>query len=295
MKTKLFFLSVIVSLVIVSCSNEKENEESIEVKDTTATKVQENAPSVMLLSNDETYFQVPSPGEVLAFLKTISNKENKNISSLNQVDNLKKYTDEKSKALNFGIYSTDLSYCSIFNMGMETIKYFKVVKQLGDQLGLSSILTPDLISRIEKNIDNSDSLRKITDKMFFSSYELLEDSKQGHTLALFLTGSWIESMYIALNMVSNYQEKDPIVQKIYEQKKTLQNIIEFLKKYESQSEDVKQIKEPIINLLNAYNLPDDKNTKTKKQKNVDSNYFNEKSFNEVKSQILSLRKKFTEV
>ena len=140
--------------------------------------------------------------------------------------------DNKSKALNFGIYSCDLSYCSIFQIGSEALKYFKTVKQLGDEIGVSSAIQPEILKRLEGNIGNPDSLSVITDDIYFSSFETLEASKQGPTLALVVTGGWIESLYIATSL-AKYEAKSPVVERLADQKYTLDNLIEFLKKYEA--------------------------------------------------------------
>src|SRR5690606_24857307 len=117
----------------------------------------------------ETFFQVPSPGEMLTFIKTVAKKDNKNTSFLNDPAKEKNYTDGKSKALNFGIYSCDLSYCSIFEIGSEALKYFKTVKAMGDQIGVSTAIKPEILKRIEKNIGYPDSLAVLTDDVYFSS------------------------------------------------------------------------------------------------------------------------------
>lgn len=214
------------SLMLVSCGGDKtEGSDDVSGIDTTQTEVQTTQVT-------ETFFQVPSPGEMLTFIKMVGGKNNKNVSFLNSPDNQKNYTDNKAKALNFGIYSCDLSYCSIFEIGSEALKYFKVVKQLGDQIGVSSAIKPEVLKRLEGNIGNPDSLSVITDDVYFTSFETLESSKQGPTLSLVVAGGWIESLYIATNL-SKYDAKSPVVERLADQKYTLDNLIEFLKKYES--------------------------------------------------------------
>jgi len=214
------------SLMLVSCGGDKtEGGDELSGVDTLKTETQTEQIT-------ETFFQVPSPGEMLTFIKMVGGKNNKNVSFLNSPDNQKNYTDNKSKALNFGIYSCDLSYCSIFEIGSEALKYFKTVKQLGDQIGVSSAISPEVLKRLEGNIGNPDSLSVITDDVYFSSFESLEASKQGPTLSLVVAGGWIESLYIATSL-AKYDAKSPVVERLADQKYTLDNLIEFLKKYES--------------------------------------------------------------
>ena len=225
MKRNYFLIAPLAAtLMLGSCGgNKTEGDEDLAATDTLKTEVQTEQIT-------ETFFQVPSPGEMLTFIKMVGGKNNKNVSFLNSPDNQKNYTDNKSKALNFGIYSCDLSYCSIFEIGSEALKYFKTVKQLGDQIGVSSAIKPEVLKRLEGNIGNPDSLSVITDDVYFSSFEALESSKQGPTLSLVVAGGWIESLYIATSL-AKFEAKSPVVERLADQKYTLDNLIEFLKKY----------------------------------------------------------------
>ncbi len=229
--------AVAVGLMLTSCGGDK-----TEATDDLAAGVDSAKTELAQAQITETFFQVPSPGEMLTFIKMVGGKNNKNISFLNNVDNQKNYSDNKSKALNFGIYSCDLSYCSIFEIGTEALKYFKTVKQLGDQIGVSSALKPEMMKRLEGNIGNSDSLAVITDDVYFSSFETLENSKQGPTLSLVVAGGWIESLFIATSL-AKYEENSQIVERLADQKYTLDNLIEFLKKHEADASVASVVKQ----------------------------------------------------
>lgn len=228
-RNSLFVVPVLASLMFTSCGgNKTEGGDDIAATDSTKTEVVDNS------NITETFFQVPSPGEMLTFIKMVGGKNNKDVSFLNSPDNQKNYSDNKSKALNFGVYSCDLSYCSIFEIGAQALKYFKTVKQMGDQIGVSTAIKPEVLKRLESNLGNPDSLAVITDDVYFSSFEVLENSKQGPTLSLVVAGGWIESLYIATNLNSGkFDEKSAIVERLADQKYTLDNLIEFLKKYQS--------------------------------------------------------------
>jgi hypothetical protein len=243
-----------------SCGNPEKAEEA---ESTEVPKTEEPAADAV----SETFFQVPSPGEMLSFIKMVGGTKNKNTTFLNPPSNQKTYNDAKSKALNFGIYSCDLSYCSIFEIGSEALKYFKVVKVMGDQIGVSTAIKPETLKRIEANISQPDSLAIITDDVYFSSFEALEDSKQGPTLALVVAGGWLESIYIAVNL-AKYEPNSSVVERLADQKYTLENLIEYLKKHQADP-GVAAVKADFDSLLAQYNTIKEQEAKGgAKSKNV---------------------------
>ncbi len=244
---KFYILPLVTGAVLSSCGGgDNKGEDLDHLVDSVKT---ENVEAVNPVS--ETFFQVPSPGEMLTFIKMIGGKNNNNTSFLNPADNAKNYTDNKLKALNFGIYSCDLSYCSIFEIGTDALKYFKTVKQMGDQIGVSSAIKPEIMKRLESNVGNPDSLAVITDDVYFQSFETLDGGGQGTTLALMVAGGWIESLFIATNL-SKYEANSLVVERLADQKYTLENLVEFLKKHEADA-GVAAVKADFEGLLSEFN------------------------------------------
>ena len=257
-KSTLLFLSAFTAFSLSSCGGGEKTDENDSAVDSTKTEEPKTGPV------SETFFQVPSPGEMLTFIKMVGGKTNKDISFLNPPSNEKNYTDSKSKSLNFGIYSCDLSYCSIFEIGSESLKYFKTVKVMGDQIGVSTAIKPEVLKRLESNISSPDSLAVITDDVYFSSFEALEDSKQGPTLALVVAGGWLESIYIAVNL-AKYKAESPVIERLADQKYTLENLIEFLKKHEADP-NVMAVKGDFDGLLAEFNKMSEQDAKPVKAK-----------------------------
>ena len=215
-----------------------------------STKVDSAAAKTVTESSNEMSYQIPSPKEMFVFIKQVAGKNNKRVDVLNSPDNVKNYTDAKTQAVNFGIYSCDLTYCSIFEIGTDALKYFKSVKQLGDAIGVSSAISPDMLKRLEKNMGNPDSLVEVADNLYFSSFETLQNSQQGNTLALAVAGGYIEGLSIACNLVK-YNKKNPAVERIADEKYTLENVIDFMKKYESDA-GVKETLTKLEDLQNTF-------------------------------------------
>lgn len=291
-KSTLLFLSAITAFSLSSCGG---GEKTDDMDSVDSTKTEEPKPGPV----SETFFQVPSPGEMLTFIKMVGGKNNKNITFLNPPSNEKNYTDVKLKALNFGIYSCDLSYCSIFEIGSESLKYFKTVKMMGDQIGVSTAIKPEVLKRLESNISSPDSLAVITDDVYFSSFEALEDSKQGPTLALVVAGGWLESIYIAINL-AKYEANSPVIERLADQKYTLENLIEFLKKHESDP-SVSQVKADFEGLLAEFNKMGEQEAKPAKSNDSKTTtlgggkqlVITEEVYNTITGKIKAIRNSYT--
>jgi hypothetical protein len=238
LKSIVYLLFTSLSLGLISCGGDDNHSDDLVVTD--STKV--DSTSLKNEIGEEIIYQVPSPSEMLTFVKMVGGKANKNSTFLNSADNASKYNDSKSKAINFGIYGCDLSYCSTFSMGVEALKYFKVVKKLGDEVGVSTTIDVNVAKRLENNVGNPDSLAFISDDLYYSSFEDLQKGKQGSTLALMVAGGYIESLYIVTNL-NKFDAKNQATQRIADQKYTLDNIIEFMKKYESDASVAEVIKD----------------------------------------------------
>lgn len=246
--------------------------------------------------------QVPSPGEMLQFIKMLGGKSNKNTSFLNPPSNLNAYNEASQKALNFGIYSCDLSYCSVFEIGSETLKYFKTVKQLGDQMGLSSAISNDQLKRLESNVSKSDSLSVITDDIYFTSFSALENSKQGPTIALIMAGGWVESMHIACNLVT-FKAQSPASERIADQKYALENIMDYMKKY-SGNTMVDNVRADLEKLYSVFQKIEEKEITPGKQTSGTTVLggsqqkqlvISAANFKDIAAEISALRSKFTHI
>lgn len=285
-------------LLFTSCgggnkTTDTENMNSDAKTDTTKAVKQNN-------QNTEMTYQIPSPKEMFVFIKQVASKNNKRVDVLNSPDNVKNYTDPKTQALNFGAYSCDLTYCSIFEIGTDVLKYFKIVKQLGEAIGVQNSISPAMLKSLDKNIGNPDSLVEIADNLYFSSFETMQNSQQGNTLALSVAGGYIEGLSIACNLVK-YDKNNPAIERIAGEKYTLENIIDFMKKYDSDA-GVKETISKLEELKAVFNqvtekqegkvaVKDDKGSKV--LGGGSEMEMTEAQYNAVKEKVNAIRKSFT--
>src|ERR1700704_6351344 len=108
--------------------------------------------------------QIPSPLEISVLLKQSGTKYNSSI--LNPPENLSKYNSNFKKALNLGIYGTDLGYTNIYEQNQDGIKYLSTIKTLADGLNIGQFFDIVTIGRLASNSKNLDSLLLITTQNF---------------------------------------------------------------------------------------------------------------------------------
>ncbi len=295
-KIILFANAIALTALISACGNSEDH------ADTSAMDSTMVDSSDMMMGSDgpQEYISIPSPDEMFSFMKSVGGA-GKSTAFLNNPDNYNKYVDSKSKALNFGVYATDFLYCSTFDYGTEGLKYFVNVKKLGDDLGISGAISESTADRIKKNIGKNDSLTSISNTLYFSAISELEKSDKASLLSLVIAGGWIESMHLVTNMVKKFDAKNPAIERIAEQKYTLDNLIGYLAKYES-DENVAAVKTQMMELKGEYDKLEEKassgNISTIGGKKVLGGgtqiTMNEEQYKAIAAKIKSIRDSFTQ-
>jgi hypothetical protein len=168
---------------------------------------------------------MPSPYQVAQLIK--SNNIPFNESILNNPENAKRYNTNFKKALNFGVYGTNLSYLNIYNRTPESIAYLNVLKKLSEELGINSAFDAELFKKIESNISNQDSLLIILSSSYRRVDGFLRENDRSDVGSLILAGGWVESLYLLTTIAKSSSNRETI-NRIGEQKHPLDNLIEVL-------------------------------------------------------------------
>jgi len=146
---------------------------------------------------------------------------------LNNPELLKKYTTEVYKALNLGIYGSDLSISNTFNKTQESLLFLKCVNILASDLEVSAAFDKRTIDRLESNRDNRDSLVLIVVNAFRHIDDILRSNNRSSTSALILSGCFIEGLYVSCKLAG--ESKSPEIAKaIIDQKRALGGLIMML-------------------------------------------------------------------
>ena len=293
MKIRFLKLSSIaaISFLAVSCANADSDQAIVEEE-----VVEEVINEVSEDPIDDIFYQVPSPNDLFNVLKDADISYNKDI--LNDLSLVETFNTKKSKALNFGVYAADLAYVSSLGQIGDASNFFETIRALSKELEIENAMNDVIYARIQENLDasNPDSLFSLSNETYYKAYAYLDDNDRGDVLGMIVVGGWIEGLNIILN-VQEYEENSDVVQRIADQRLTLENLLVFTSRI--QNEDLDNIISelaPIEELFSSLEISEEADFSAEKSEEGVMMFgggstvsINEEQFNKLKSIVGGLR------
>jgi hypothetical protein len=115
---------LLILALLTACGSGKKTDEQAMLQSLDSAKTE--GPTISEAVIGDILQQIPSPLEISVLLKESGKKYNVNY--LNSPDNLAKYNSNYKKALNLGIYGTDLGYTNIYEQNQDGVKYMASIK-----------------------------------------------------------------------------------------------------------------------------------------------------------------------
>jgi hypothetical protein len=224
----------LVIALLTSCgsgNNQKEDAilQSIDSTSTEATGMTAEVINGVLQS-------IPSPLEMSVLLKESGKKYNASL--LNSSDYVSKYNSNYKKALNLGVYGTDLGYTNIYEQNQDGVKYMGAIKELADGLNIGQFFDVETIGRLATNSKNLDSLLLITTQNFNSINQYLQTQSRSNLSVLLLTGGWMEALNIVCQVAKANPDNKQLRETVGEQKIILENIVLLLSFYKDTDQNM---------------------------------------------------------
>lgn len=219
MKPNYHHLSFIltIGLLLGSCVNKD---------DVNKSQLEDVDPSTLLHTNfNGKQFSIPSPVLTVLLLKEINTPYQVDI--LIDSKSIDQKTSEYSRSLFLGALAADLGYVSFYNDNTKIVKYLLEVEKITNDLGLNNAFNKQFVKRYQDNIANTDSLIFQSSEAFKQADLYLKNNDRVQSSVLILIGGWVESMYIASQIAKQSQNKQ-VIERIGEQKQTLETIISVL-------------------------------------------------------------------
>ncbi|MGD9978568.1 MAG: hypothetical protein AB7S54_11630 [Bacteroidales bacterium] len=247
-KNYLRMLGVILIFLVGACNSDRGKDDSLQVTSDELTPDSTVAEGIQ--SVKQIFYSLPSPLETALILKRSGARYNEEI--LNPVGNVSRYNTSKSMALNLGIYSTDLSYASLFDQTQATIKFMTASKKMAENLGILNAIDNSVIQRLEENVNNRDVIMETISETFLNTSSILEEDDRIAIGSIILVGGWIEGLYIATSLVEDVQSTDnELVDRIVDQKFSLGTVLNLLNQ-SIENADIKDIYSDIVELQKIY-------------------------------------------
>ncbi len=252
------------SILLAGCNNvsndEKNTEEIVDTVKVSTDKVE--------VEQEEVSYNLPSALQIAYVSRKSGAKYNASV--LNSIENVKKYnTSNYKRAINFGVYSSDLANCLFNKKYQESKQYLKALKEMGSFLGLNQAFESDnLAERFDKNISNEDTLIKIVSNVQLKTDMLFEQNKQKHITLIAFAGAWIESLNIAGESYLKEKNKK-VLAGFCEQLLFAPTIIKALEANKSKEDEIRDLLSEITSINDAFNSIPSVKTALEKDEDMD--------------------------
>lgn len=224
LRKHLMFLASALTLLLSSCGNNTQTTGSDDVNKI----LSDSALATQILNIDNSLYNIPSPHQ---FTKTLVDAAVGFDPSLtNPVQNVSQYSNSYKKALNMGIYGADLGYANMYERTQEAVMFFSAIKTLAQELGVINAFRKDTFEKIERNLNNEDSVMQLLASSYQDVDLFLRSNNQEHIGALILVGGWIESMHMLSSFALGNNNAE-LAALIGENKRTITNMILALTRF----------------------------------------------------------------
>ena len=246
------------------------------------------------------FYSLPSPLETAMLIKNAGATYNEEL--MNPTANSSKYITSKSKALNLGIYSTDLSYASLFDQSQATLDYIGAAKEMADGLNILDAIDEETVTQLEEQINNRDAIIDIISETLMNSSAFLKENELEGTASVVLVGGWIEGLYIATNLVNeNDLEDNKLVERIVDQKLSLDIMVSLLES-SPEDQDAQAVLEDVKALKTIFDkisidqgevtVVEDPETNVTTLKSESSIKITNRIFTELKTKVIEIRSSY---
>jgi hypothetical protein len=202
-------------------------------------------------------YTLPSPVEMADILHRT--KAVYDVAILNNPKSISNYVTDYKRALNLGVYFTDLSFTSMFDYPQDAMKFMGAAQAMSDELNIQGVYTEDLMMRLEDNLSNKDSLIDIVASAYMDTDMYLQDNERPIIAKSILAGAWLEGLYIAVNLKTQPKKEPNIWSKIGAQKPAIRNLRNMLKDCnESQFDSILIELDELVVLFDEINIEESK-------------------------------------
>jgi hypothetical protein len=243
---KCFILVLIIPALLGSaCKSDKSKRKPGLLDDSGTTEIVDRIETIK-----QVYHLSPSPAEMLSVIDVA--ELSFDVGLLNPPGNMDNYLDTKSQTISLGIYITDLAYAALFGRHEETLDYLDVVRTMAEQIRVTGAIDDELIDNARNNVEYLDSLFNISNEAFINMLFFCERNDRPNTVIMLSAGAFIESLFLAVNLVGENGQADYILQHLADQKYALDNLLMFAESMKDQDPNVAAVIEDMNPIREIY-------------------------------------------
>lgn len=276
---KFIIASSISALLLVSaCAEEKKR-----ANDSDKAQVEKETLTEEKKGEKEMKAPISSPEKMFDFIHKNGVEYSRDL--MNVSSNVQSYVAPQEKALNLGIYTTDLAYAATYQDIESSVDLYKVVKRLGSELDIAEMMTAAMVEEMQANMEDPDSLAVVAGHAYYQAVEFLENNGQNGKLALMSVGGWIESLYISMMAMDEIEENSNSSKQIAGQKSNFKDLYNYLQV----NSDKLGVNETISDLSDIHSILEGFSEDT------NEGGINQEQYAQLKKAIIDYRDKIVEV
>lgn len=207
--------------------------------------------------------KLTSPVEVAAVIKRLGIQYDPSL-----LNAPRQYDSDFKRALNLGIYSTDLGYANINEAGPGLLTYVSTVKNLAQSMGVGEYINTGRIIVLAGNRDNLNQLLDETTTTFEQMSAKLQERNQSVLAALMIAGGFIETLHITCEIAKKHSGEKEITDRVIEQQFILKDLITLLGSYQGDPnlDALNGDLQALYLMLSKYQLNHESDVKTSSEK-----------------------------
>lgn len=239
---KLLLITIIISFS--GCKNsESQKEEQF-------SDINVNSSAALLNENIENL--LPSPDALLdiIFKKRIVYQPN----LLVEPDLTGTTLNTNFQAIILGIYIADFSYTLLYDDFNKSTHYFSIIKVMSEKVGISEIFQKTYFDRIEKNINNIDSLKLIYHDFSKNTFNTLSMYSSNELLSLVAIGVSMESIYLGYNVYKTESFNETLKPFFIQQKILFENFYQIYSIFNNGKDDLIKYNEDLKSFYALFKL-----------------------------------------
>ncbi len=241
---KLSYL-LLITLLLSACNTKQPN--NIEAE---SEKNDQNISKEKKLV-EKIFYNIPSPLEMAKIARDAGMEFNNEL--MNPIEHNQSYIDQTKQALNLGVYGADLSYSRIFDQVQKSVNYLSAIRELTEALQIPQDHGNFAIDKLEKHIDNRDSLLHIITEIYGDVDNYLKENNRSLVAVMIITGGWVEGNYLAINSMDFNNPNKEVIKRIGEQKLALESLVKLVEPHVRKEHKSADILNELKELRKLYN------------------------------------------